>query len=94
MRDPLTYQVETWLGSVFVLIVSAFLVGFFWIQVKNFESDTEIFNYSIIRIANVTYAERQQIDQWLANNKILPSVKEVGYRYIVKKYPDKPWLEK
>lgn len=92
MRNPLTIQIESWLGGILVFGVSAFLVGMFWVSVKNMESDADILNFSSAKLTVVSPQEKVLIDEWLANNGI--SVKDVGYRYLIKKYPDKPWLDR
>jgi hypothetical protein len=94
MKNPLTFKIESWLGSVIVLIVSAFLVGWFLIAVRNFNSDTEILNSSITKLRTVSPEEKSSIDQWLQQDNIGISASEVGYRYIIQKFPDKPWLTK
>ncbi len=94
MKNPLTFRVESWLGSVIVLAVSAFLVGWFLISVKNFNSDNEILNSSGVRLRTVSPEEKSLIDQWLQQDRVGISASEVGYRYIIQKFPDKPWLAK
>ena len=94
MKNPLTFRIESWLGSVIVLVVSAFLVGWFLIAVKNFSSETEILNSSGAKLKIVSPEEKSLIDQWLQQDNVGISASEVGYRYIVKKFPDKPWLAK
>ncbi|MDP2933423.1 MAG: hypothetical protein Q8N81_04805 [bacterium] len=94
MKNPLTFKIESWLGSAIVLIFSAFLVGWFLIAMRNFNSDAEILNSSSTKLKIVSPVERSLIDQWLQQDNIGISASEVGYRYIVKKFPDKPWLAK
>lgn len=94
MKNPLTFKVESWLGSVVVLAVSVFLVGWFLIAVKNFNSDNEILNSSITKLKTVSPEEKSLIDQWLRQDNVGISASEVGYRYIIQKFPDKPWLAK
>ena len=94
LRNPLTFHVESWVGSVFVLLFSAFLVGLFAIAVKNFGSDTEVLASSSTKLKTVSTEERTLIDAWLGKTDTGISVREVGYRYIIKKYPDKPWLDR
>ena len=94
MKNPLTFKIESWLGSVIVLIFSAFLVGWFLIAVKNFNSETEILNFSGTKLKTVSPEEKSLIDQWLRQDNIGISAPEVGYRYIIKKFPDKPWATK
>ena len=92
MKNPLTLKIESWLGLVIVLIISIFLVGWFLIAVRNFNSDTEILNSSITKLKIVSPEEKSLIDQWLQQDNIGISASEVGYRYIIQKFPDKPWL--
>ncbi|MEK7151536.1 MAG: hypothetical protein AAB784_02400 [Patescibacteria group bacterium] len=96
MRNPLTFQVESWVGSLLVLIFSVFLVGIFLIAMKNFNSDTEILNSSGagLKFKIVSIQEKVLIDSWLAKNNTGISVEDVGYRYLIKKYPDKPWADR
>lgn len=94
MKNPLTFKIESWFGSVIVLIVSAFFVGWFLIAVRNFNSDTEILNSSITKLKTVSLEEKSMIDQWLRQDNIGISASEVGYRYIIQKFPDKPWATK
>ena len=79
-----------------VLIVAVFLVGIFIIAVKNFGTDAEILSSSAngVRIRTVSAQEKVLIDSWLAKNNTGISVEDVGYRYLIKKYPDKPWTER
>ncbi len=94
MKNPLTLRIETWLGSVFVLLAAAFFVGLFVIALKNFNSDTQILNSSGTKLRTVSPEERSLIDQWLQQNNVGISASEVGYRYIIQKFPDKPWTTK
>lgn len=92
MRNPLTLHIESWLGSVFIIALSVFFVGLLFIAIKNFDSDNKILNASGTKVKSVSVQERRLIDEWLGRNQIELSVEEVGYRYIVKKYPDRPWI--
>jgi hypothetical protein len=94
MKNPLTLNIETWFGSVLVLLASAFFVGFFMIALKNFNSDTQILNSSGAKLRTISPEERSLIDRWLQQNNVGISAEEVGYRYIIQKFPDKPWTAK
>jgi hypothetical protein len=94
MKNPLTFRIESWLGSVVVLAVAAFLVGWFLIAMRNFNSDAEILNSSSVKLRTVSPEEKSLIDQWLRQDNVGISASEVGYRYIIQKFPDKPWLTK
>ncbi len=94
MRNPATFVIESWVGGVFVLIFSMFFIGLFFIALKNFDSDNLILSASANNLKNISSSERELIDEWVSANNPGLSVQEVGYRFIIKKYPDKPWLKK
>lgn len=94
MKNPLTLKIESWIGMAFVLLFSAFLIGLLLIAVKNFNSDSEILGSTSVKLKTVSPEERLLIDQWLQRDNIGISAAEVGYRYIVKKFPNKPWTER
>lgn len=94
MKNPLTLKVESWLGSFIVLLISAFLVGWFLIAVRNFGSDSEALNSSTFELKTVSPEERLLIDQWLRQNNIGDSAGGANYRYIIRQFPDKPWLNR
>src|SRR3989339_764972 len=72
------------------------LVGFdsmgdMFISVKNFDTDVSLMNSDGVSVKNVTDTERALIDMWVRENHVtLPP--DLGYRYIIKEYPSKPWL--
>lgn len=92
MRNPFTVRIETWLGGVLILAVSAFLVGFFVLALKNFNSDTDILNATGAKIRIISSQEKLLMDKWLKENNTGLSVQDVGYRYILMKFPDRPWI--
>ncbi len=95
MKNPLTFRVESWVGALLILAVSTFLLGICIIAVKNFSSDTDVLAFSSeVKLKTISAEEKKLIDDWLASTNSSISVKDVGYRYIIKKYPDKPWLDK
>ena len=96
MKNPLTFRVESWLGSVFVLAFSAFLVGIFVLAVRNFGFDAEILasSNSGVKFRTVSAEEKVLIDNWLTRTNPGIPASEIGYRYLIKKYPDNPWVEK
>ena len=93
VKNPLTFRIETWLGSVIVFVVAAFLVGIFWAAKKNFESESEILSATSVQIHPISIQEKFLIDEWLTKSNLGLSVKDVGYRFIVRKFPDKPWTQ-
>ncbi|MBI2063734.1 MAG: hypothetical protein HYT65_01940 [Candidatus Yanofskybacteria bacterium] len=96
MRNPLTFRIESWIGSIFVLAFSAFLVGIFFLAVRNFGLDADILasSNSKVRLKAISIEEKVLIDNWIVKNNPGISASEIGYRYLIKKYPDKPWTEK
>ncbi len=92
MKNQLTIRIETWLGIVLVLAISASLVGFFIIAVRNFNSDVDILNATSAQVRIVSPQEKALIDQWLKDNNTGISAADVGYKYILNKFPDKPWI--
>lgn len=96
MRNPLTFNVESWVGSVLVLAFSAFMLGIFFIAVKNFGSDADVLaaSDSGLKLKTVSAEEKALIDGWVKKTNNSLSVEDVGYRYIIKQYPDKPWTDR
>lgn len=92
MKNPLTLKVELWLGSFIVLMFSVFLLGLFLIAVRDFSSDTETISFSTIKLRTVSPAEKLMIDNWLRQNNIEPPSIRDNYRYFIRNFPDKPWL--
>ncbi len=79
-----------------MLAFSAFLVGTFVLAVKNFGFDADILAYSNleIRFKTVSAEEKKLIDDWLIKNNMEVPTYSGSYRYLIKKYPDKPWLDR
>jgi sensor domain CHASE-containing protein len=91
-ENAITMKVESKMGAMFIALFAAFLVGFLFIVLKNFNSDAIAMDSSQTQIKTMSSTERQLIANWLRDNNIdLP--KGEGYRYIERKYPDKPWLK-
>jgi len=95
LRNPLTFQVESWVGSLLVLAFAVFLVGIFFVALKNFNSEAEILaSPSGVNFKKISLEEKKLIDNWLNKTKPDITVNDVGYRYIIKTYPEKPWVSK
>lgn len=94
MKNPLTFTIESRLGAIFVLLFSAFLIGLLLVAIKNFNSDTEVLATSGTKLRTISVREKSLIDQWLQDNNIEVDVRETGYRDVIKKYPNRPWLTK
>lgn len=92
MSNPLTMQVESRLGAVFVVCFALFLSGVLCIAIKNFDSDQIALGAESGEVKTMSSTERQLIAQWIMDNHVdLPEGK--GYRYLVNQYPDRPWLK-
>jgi hypothetical protein len=92
MSNPLTMQVESRLGAVFVVCFAIFLSGVLFIAIKNFDSDQIALGAETTQVKTMSSTERQLIAQWITDNNItLPDGK--GYRYLIEQYPDRPWLK-
>lgn len=91
-ENILTNQVESKMGALFISLFAAFLVGFLFIVIKNFNSDTIAMDSSQAQVVTISSTERQLIANWIRDNNITLPPGE-GYRYIEKQYPDKPWLK-
>ncbi|GEM_PF-2392880 len=92
MTNPLTAQVESRLGAAYVSLLGLFFVGLIFIALKNFESDSIILDSQSAQVKTITTTERYLINGWIKDNKVeIPSGK--GYRYIIQKYPSKPWFK-
>ncbi len=92
MKNILTFKVESALGVVFISMLSVFFVSILFIEIKNFNSDSDVFDSTSPSIKFVSPAERAQIQQWVIDNHIHLLAGQ-GFRYLIKTYPDKPWLE-
>jgi len=92
MKNPLTFRVESSLGAVFISMLSLFFIGLIFIFMKNLESDIDIMSANDGPIKSISRADILRIKRWTDQNNIdIPEGE--GYRYILRKYPDKPWLE-
>jgi hypothetical protein len=95
MKNVLTYRVESSLGAVFISLLSLFFIGLMFIAVKNFESDIDVMSAidtsSGIKTAPVSKTEVALIQEWVKINSIVIP-EGSGFRYLLRKYPDRPWL--
>ncbi|KKR88661.1 MAG: hypothetical protein UW43_C0002G0067 [Candidatus Yanofskybacteria bacterium GW2011_GWA1_44_21] len=91
MRNFLTMEVESWVGSVFVIGLALFFVGLIFITMRNFNSDISIMNSTQAKVKGISATESVLIRDWVKQNDIkIPDGK--GYRYVISKYPARPWL--
>ncbi len=92
MNNPLTLQVESRLGAVYISLLGLFFVGLIFIALKNFNSDSVILDSQTAQVKTISSTERDLINNWVQDNQIeIPKGK--GYRYIIQQYPDKPWFK-
>lgn len=90
--NPLTLQVESRLGAFYISLLGLFFIGLIFIALKNFNSDSIILNSQTAQVRTVSSTERDLINNWIKENSIeIPKGK--GYKYIIQKYPSKPWFK-
>ena len=91
MSNPLTIQVESSVGAFYIILLSVFFIGLIFITLNNFNSDSIALNSQASELKTISNSERFLMGNWIQDNKIeIPEGK--GYRYIIQKYPSKPWL--
>lgn len=82
MMNPLTIQVESRLGAVYISLLGLFFVGLIFIALKNFNSDSVVLDSQTAQVKTVSSTERDLINNWIQDNQIeVPKGK--GYRYII-----------
>ena len=92
MINPLTQQVESRLGAVYISLLGLFFVGLIFIALENFNSDSIILDSQIAQVKTISNTERYLINTWIKENQIeVP--KNKGYRYVIQQYPSKPWFK-
>ena len=80
------------MGAIFISLLALFFIGLIFISLKNLQTDTDILNAQDIKVKNISETERFLIENWIKENNI-PVPDGKGYRYLVKKYPLKPWFK-
>jgi hypothetical protein len=92
MKNFLTIEVESYMGAIFIVVLSAFFVGLMFISVKNFSSDITIITSEQVQVKTMSVTERVLIREWIIKNSIeMP--KEIGFNYLIQEYPSRPWLK-
>jgi len=92
MKNFLTTEIESYMGAIFIGLLSAFFIGFIFIVMKNMDSDIAIIISEHVEVKTISAIERESIRNWIRENNIeIPE--EVGYRYLIGKYPSRPWLK-
>lgn len=92
-RNPLTFRVESSLGAVFISLLSMFFIGLLFIFIKNFNTDIDIMSGTLGNrsINKISQTEVFLMQAWIVDNNVnIPEGS--GYRYLVRKYPERPWL--
>lgn len=90
-ENVMTGRVESGMGALFIVIFAGFFIGFLFLAIKNFESDSIVLDASQTQVVTMSSTERQLIAQWIKDNNIaVPQGK--GYSYLEHQYPDRPWL--
>ena len=94
MKNPITVHVESSLGVVFISLIAFFFIGLMFVAVKNFEADIDIMTATSgsTKITHLSDSERLLILEWVEYSDVrIPEGS--GYKYLVRKYPDRPWLD-
>ncbi|OGN13425.1 MAG: hypothetical protein A3J47_01570 [Candidatus Yanofskybacteria bacterium RIFCSPHIGHO2_02_FULL_43_22] len=92
MRNLLTIEIESYVGAIFISLLAVFFIGFMFTSIKNFNSDVTIITSEQVQVKTISATERELIRSWIRDNKVeIPE--EVGYRYLLEKYPSRPWLK-
>lgn len=89
--NPLTTQVESRLGAAFITLLALFFVGLIFIALKNFSSDVLVLEADTTQVKTISGTERLLIQNWVEDNNIVIPEGQ-GYRYVIRKYPNKPWV--
>jgi hypothetical protein len=91
--NPLTFRVESSLGAVYISLLSLFFIGLIFIAVKNLEADVDIMTITTenSKIKTISKGEVNLIQEWIIKNNIELEEGQ-GYRYLVRKYPSRPWF--
>lgn len=92
MRNILTIQVESYTGAVFIALLAAFFAGLIFLSIKNFNSDIVILASEQVQVKTISARERVLLQSWIKENDIKIPPKE-GYKYLIGKYPSRPWLK-
>ncbi|PIR41872.1 MAG: hypothetical protein COV30_01630 [Candidatus Yanofskybacteria bacterium CG10_big_fil_rev_8_21_14_0_10_37_15] len=92
MNNPLTKQIESRLGAIYAGSLALFFIGLIFIALKNFNSEIIILETDQTKIKTISNTERILIGNWVRTNNIELPERE-GYRYLIFKYPNKPWIQ-
>ena len=91
MKDFLTFQTESYIGAIFIVLFSGFLLGLFFLAMRGFNADLDLTGDTQTRVLHISDTERKLMEIWIIENNIQIPPGE-GYRYLLKIYPSRPWL--
>lgn len=92
MHNFLTTQIESYMGAIFISLLTVFFVSLMFVAKAHFNSDIALINAQQVQVKTISATERVLMRDWIKENNIkMPET--VGYRYLYKKYPAKPWLK-
>ena len=91
MRNPLTFRIEAWLGSLLLLAFAGFMAGWLILAQRNFESDTDTLVATSFAARVFPIKNRQAMDYWVEANQITIPAGKNRYRYLLEQYPERPW---
>jgi len=96
LKNPLTINIESSLGAIYLSMLSMFFIGLIFIAVKNFETDMDV--DMIMNISNsistrkMSQTELVLLREWIKNSEVeIPEGQ--GYKYLMREYPNRPWLQ-
>ena len=92
MKNFTTFKTESYMGALLLLIMGAFMVGFFILAIKSFDSDVEMINIGNAKIKTVSDSEKSMMSIWASRRDVNIPEGESFYQYLLKNYPSKPWV--
>lgn len=100
MRNPFTFVVESSLGAFFISLSAILFISILFISIKNFNSELEILSTDYSQISSperrsnfITPSEKVLISSWANEGGIKAPEGRAFYKYMLERYPDRPWLK-
>ena len=91
MRNPLSFRIEAWLGSLLLMAFAGFMVGWLILVQRNFDSDTDALVATSFAARVLPIKNRQAMDFWIEANHVTIPTGQNRYRYLLQQYPEQPW---
>lgn len=91
MKNPLTLRIESYLGAIFIMALALFFIIFMFSANQSLEADLEVLNAQGAKIKIISSSEKKLIEEWVNQNQIVIPESESKYRYMILKYPNRPW---